>query len=254
MKKNWTLLLVYLFLSVFVKDLCSKPYRSTYLEKKFLDKIDRSKVKVILELGSYHGLDALMLQKHYQCPVFAFEASPINVEKIRKNIKGYNDVYLVEMAVWDESKMIPFFHCVGHPGSSACYKFNYLDLEVRTMEFIKMNKIKATLEDRMKLYDMEKFMVKAIRLDDWIEENEIENIDLICIDLQGAELPALKSLGKYLSRVKYVITEVEYKKIYEGEALFPEVNKFMESQGFTCFFQMKGHLFSDVLFIRNDLI
>lgn len=221
-------------------------YHSTYLEKKFLDHIDPSEVKVILEIGSHHGKDAVLLQKHYNCPVFAFEASPINVQEIKKNIADHPNVFLIEKAVWNETKPISFFHCNNHPGSSACYQFDYPALAKRE---------KRPLKEALIKYKLQEFKVEATRLDDWLLENEIDGIDLICMDLQGAELPALESLGKYLPTVKYVITEVEYQEIYKGEALFPAINDFMKKHGYTCYFQLnKKHLFNDVLFVRNDLL
>ena len=41
-------------------------------------------------------------------------------------------------------------------------------------------------------------IVNGIRLDTFINENNINNIDLLCMDLQGYELNALKSLGNHL--------------------------------------------------------
>ena len=45
----------------------------TYLEKKFLDKIDTSKVHTVVEIGAYNGLDSILLHLYYRCPVYAFE-------------------------------------------------------------------------------------------------------------------------------------------------------------------------------------
>jgi len=218
-------------------------YHSTYLEKKFVDKIDSSKIKTILEIGSHHGKDAIKLANFYKCPVFAFEASPLNIKEIKKTIERYSNVHLIEKAVWNYSGSIPFYHCDNHPGSSSCFTFDYPSLAQRE---------KRDLDDALKKYHLTEYIVPAIRLDEWMEENNIESVDLICMDLQGAELAALKSLGDYLATVRYVITEVEYEEIYEGQNLFPEIFQFMKKQGFTCYFQLKEKgLFNDILFVNN---
>jgi FkbM family methyltransferase len=50
--------------------------------------------------------------------------------------------------------------------------------------------------------------IKGTRMDTFMrEQNCISTVDLLCIDLQGYELNALKSFGQRLHDVKYIITE-----------------------------------------------
>ena len=86
-----------------------------------------------------------------------------------------------------------------------------------------------------------------------MKENQLNGVDLLCIDIQGATLSALKSMGAYISKLKYVICEVEYRSIYKGERLFEDIRDFMESNGFVCHYQDESCLWNDVLFIRQDL-
>ena len=46
----------------------------------------------------------------------------------------------------------------------------------------------------------ETFQVKVKRLDDYIFENNLENISLIKIDVEGYEFPVLKGLSNYFHR------------------------------------------------------
>jgi hypothetical protein len=57
-------------------------------------------------------------------------------------------------------------------------------------------------------------------------------IDLICMDLQGYELQALKSAGNFLSKIKYIITEACYVSTYVGGVNFEDLNKFLNENGF----------------------
>lgn len=52
------------------------------------------------------------------------------------------------------------------------------------------------------------------------------------MDLQGAELLALKSLGNFLDNVKYIHTEISYKEIYTGQVMYKELNDFIISNNF----------------------
>ncbi len=59
-------------------------------------------------------------------------------------------------------------------------------------------------------------------------------IDLIWMDLQGAELLALESAGALLERTRYVYTEVSHRPIYQGQCLFDDVDAFLKARGFRC--------------------
>ena len=55
--------------------------------------------------------------------------------------------------------------------------------------------------------------------------------DMINLDIQGAELLALKSMS-WLNDVKYIYTEVNEKELYKGCALLPEIDSYLEQFGF----------------------
>src|SRR6185295_12468113 len=86
-------------------------------------------------------------------------------------------------------------------------------------------------------YPAEKYVqneveVDCVRLDDLCSEQGIDTIDLIWMDLQGAELLALQSAGSLLDNVRYIYTEVSHRPIYSGQCLFDEVDAFLAKRGF----------------------
>ena len=74
--------------------------------------------------------------------------------------------------------------------------------------------------------------VDSIRLDTFCSNNNITNIDLIAMDLQGYELNALKSLGPLLQNVKYIITETCIISTYKGGCNFKELYELLSQFGF----------------------
>jgi len=52
------------------------------------------------------------------------------------------------------------------------------------------------------------------------------------LDIQGAELLALRGLGRYLDDIDYVYTEVNTKHLYRGCALLAELDSFLSGRGF----------------------
>jgi FkbM family methyltransferase len=75
--------------------------------------------------------------------------------------------------------------------------------------------------------------VSMKRLDEFLGEIELRSKVLLKLDVQGYELRALKGATTVLARVDYIVTEVSFRPLYEGQALFPEVFSFLSAQGFT---------------------
>jgi hypothetical protein len=72
------------------------------------------------------------------------------------------------------------------------------------------------------------------------------------MDLQGAELHALRGLGDAISGVKYIISEIERKPIYYGQDLLPEVDDYLRERGFTQAVEVhRDDWFSDYLYLRR---
>jgi len=76
--------------------------------------------------------------------------------------------------------------------------------------------------------------VEAVRLDTFMQLQNINHIDLLCMDLQGAEPLAIEGLGERIKDVAYIITEVCDKIFYEGEVPFQQFNDTLEKLGFEC--------------------
>lgn len=100
--------------------------------------------------------------------------------------------------------------------------------------------------------------VNAVRLDDQLAHLELGRPVLMKIDVQGAELEALKGGTATLSRTDYVLVECSFVELYDGQALAEEVFSFLESRSFDLvgLFSptvVNGRLVqADALFTRSD--
>ena len=59
-----------------------------------------------------------------------------------------------------------------------------------------------------------------------------EVINLLKVDVQGGELSVLRGATNTLRRTRLVWTEICFRKIYEGSALFGDIHAFMSNAGF----------------------
>jgi FkbM family methyltransferase len=212
-----------------------------YLDEFYTSPIGRnSDVKSILEIGSRDAKDALKLSEYYKCHVYAFECNPHTLQDCQKNIRKNPNVTLVPYAVWDKTGSIDFYPIVEtegvcyNPGASSCFP--------------------VSRSGHHKTYIQEKITVNSIRLDDWLNSQKIPQVDLLCIDAQGATMNILKGLGNNLAGVKYIITELEHKVIYEGETLRDTVDQFLEANGFRMYVGKMNRFFGDYLYVRKDII
>ncbi len=209
----------------------------------FKKKINKKKVKTIFEIGSRDAKDAIELSDRFQCHVFAFECNPDAIALCKKNIGSNPNVTLVPMGVWDTSGELAFYRVLdGNIGASSFFEFNP---EAKNYPDI--------LEEGLV---QEKITVPVIRLDDFLKKQGISNIDLLCMDVQGAAFQVLKSLGDNLSKVKYIIVELETHPIYTGEMLYQDVDQFLTKAGFIRSSEdlNPDGLFGDVLYINKTAL
>ena len=101
---------------------------------------------------------------------------------------------------------------------------------------------------------IEKNVVIAKRLDAVIPDSY--SFDFINLDIQGAELSALRGLGKHLQNARYIYSEVNKKQVYIGCPHISDIDKFLQTYGFrriaTRWVFKKG--WGDALWIKTDEI
>ncbi len=209
----------------------------------YMNKLNKKHIHTIFEIGSRDAKDAIELSDVFRCHVFAFECNPAALECCRKNIGLNPNITLVPYGVWDQTGQVAFYRVMdGNIGASSFFEFNpharnYPDI----------------LEEGLV---QEKIIVPTIRLDDFLHVNGIETIDLLCIDVQGAAYQVLHSLGDQITKVKYIIVELETHPIYSGEVLYHDVDRFLLDVGFKRASDAldPNGLFGDVLYTNQRQI
>lgn len=201
-------------------------WNSTYLEERYLCYIDKKEVDLVVELGAYLGLDAVLLHQYYNCPVYTFDCDQDRAEDIQRNIEPYPAVRFIPYGAWNETKTMTFYHS-NFRGASSFFQHDYKN---------KARKRKISEKEMRERLRMTPQTVKAIRLDEWMDKEQIARIDLLCVDVQGAALKVFEGLGDRLAEIKYIITEVDYDEQYVGQAFYAEINDFLTAKGFTGYF------------------
>jgi hypothetical protein len=83
-------------------------------------------------------------------------------------------------------------------------------------------------------------------------KNAIASIDILWMDIQGAELKALIGLKDKITAIKIMHIEVEFIEIYSCQPLFKDIRQYLVSNGFVFLgFTSKSKYFADAVFANN---
>lgn len=147
--------------------------------------------------------------------VIWIEGNPSLVETYMNLAKKEGHV-LLQGLIYDEDDLEMDFHLTNNLQSSSILEFE------------------KHLNYHPHINVTEKIKLKTKRLDTLLGENNIpdDSIDFINLDIQGVELRALKSLGKYLKNIRYVYTEINVGEVYKNNDNLKEIDNFLEALGF----------------------
>jgi len=169
---------------------------------------------IILEAGADTGSDTLeMLGIWPRAKIYAFEPVNESFQKLSQRFTKNNSVRCFNLAL-SEKEGKQKMYVSNTLSSSSLLKPKEHNIQHPEITFSISNEAETTT------------------IDAWASREGIEKIDFLWLDLQGCEMDVLKSAKKMLLSVKAIYTEVSLIENYEGSALYPEVRKFLEQQGF----------------------
>jgi FkbM family methyltransferase len=84
------------------------------------------------------------------------------------------------------------------------------------------------------IHVVEERKLKTSRMDTFIKNNNVDmnNYNFLNMDIQGAELMALKGFGDNLKYIDYIYTEVNIEPLYKDCALLHEIDAYLATYGF----------------------
>lgn len=164
------------------------------------------KVTNVLHVGAHLAEEA---KEYYNCgnPIVAWvEANPAVIPQIRQNLQPYLKQFVINCLVTDKDDETRWFNVTNYDGmSSSVFEF-----------------------DRHPMYSPDTVFVDRIDLPTTTIDTLADTYDLapelLCLDIQGAELLALRGATKTLEKVQWVYTEVSIASVYAGGAQIWELD------------------------------
>ena len=184
------------------------------LESPFVEILLNYELRTIFEVGSRDELDAIDMQNRYNpSMVHVFEPNPEAATLCRSNLAARDKFDFHELALWHESGNIRFYPveysiAAGgewgrNIGASSCFRES---------------------GDYGEQILQKEIVVVAETLAAFMKRQEVTKIDLLCMDVQGAALNVLRGASSRLADIRFILTEAETRQMYQGEALFKEIN------------------------------
>lgn len=179
---------------------------------------------VILEAGAFDGEDALRMSGLWPAGmIHTFEPVPLLFLKTKAKTFNCKNVRCYQLALSEQTSRAQFF------------------VSSNAQNEISGSGSLLEPKDHLKFYPDIKFNngieVQTINLDEWAQANQIDHIDFMWLDMQGAELAMIKAAPEILKTVKLIFMEIAFKETYKNVPLYPEVRAWLESQGFVVIFE-----------------
>jgi FkbM family methyltransferase len=212
---------------------------------KIVEKYLGKKVEVIFEFGSRYGEDTIEFAKIYpKSKIYAFECNPKTLSICKKNTEKYLNIKLIEKAVGDIDGTIKFY-----PINPNKTKTTWEDGNQGASSLFKASG-KYPIEE----YVQDEVEVPIVKLSTIMKEYSLSHIDILWMDIQGAELLALRGLENQLDNVYFIHTEVEFMEIYESQPLFTEIKNYLLGYNFFFYgFTNKSEFSGDAVFINRKI-
>ena len=187
----------------------------------------------VLHMGAHRGGEA-QIYDWFQKKTIWIEANPKIIPDLKDNVYQFPFQKVIQALLSDkDGDYIDFYISSNDSASSSIFEFG-----------------KKSIEQNLKM--VSKIKLRSCKLDTIVKNEPIEilDYDFWVIDLQGAELLALKGAMESLRKCKSILVEVSKNEYYKNAVNWEELKKFLNQNDFIQQWEpIEAH--SDVLFIKN---
>ncbi|CAB4757557.1 unannotated protein [freshwater metagenome] len=172
--------------------------------------------QLVIEVGANDGRDTIELALIFpEAVIHAIECDVRLFSVFLARTKAFTNVIFYPFAASDNFGFSSFYESHGGSlGSSSLLPPNLIKVKNPDICFNSNRKVLTG------------------KISDLIQSIDCKFVDLLWMDVQGAEFMILDDLKSHLPRIGAIYLEVEMSELYKGEALFPDISKLLQSHGF----------------------
>ncbi|HZS41104.1 MAG TPA: FkbM family methyltransferase [Polyangia bacterium] len=190
----------------------------------------------VLHLGAHTGEEAEAYARAGAERVLWFEANPRVMPALERHLAAFPGQRAVHAAVSDADDRTVELTIASNGQSSS---------------LLKMKRHRERYPDITEQGTVE---VRTITVDTWLARDGQSPADyqLANLDLQGAELLALRGMRGCLPSLRWIYAEINFEELYQGCPLAAELDAFLAPHGFTrAITADTGYGWADALYVRN---
>ena len=205
--------------------------------KEFDNKFDRDKIiksiaasddPVIFDIGAHHGESIDYLRGLFPFSVIhSFEPDPDSFSILSHKQSTNNKLY--NLAISDISGPSVFYrNKISHTNSLNKVNINSQDsIRAKNEKLVQNSSYLKEINNEIN--------INAITLDDFLEDHSIKVIDLLKVDVQGAEEKVFKGAVNSLAKIQAIIVEISLYDFYENGTSFLDIENCLFPAGFELF-------------------
>ena len=197
---------------------------------------------VIFDVGAYDGTVSLFYNKLFKdSKIYSFEPFKESFLKLKKNTSFFKNINIFNLGLNDVEGVMSF----------------YSNFSPSTNSILKSNKeADEIFNSEGKLDELEKIDAEFTTIDNFVKINSIQQIDILKIDVQGAEHKVLSGAKNAIKSgvIKMIYMEIILRPAYQGQIHFDETLSLLRSLDFELYNFYDLSLNSDAKLVQLDAI
>lgn len=160
--------------------------------------------------------------------LYGFEADPEECARVNAETPAGVEYTCFPLALWSSRGESTLRFCPRVPANSSLYPFDYA-----AMDRWKVSNGQEEYVMGQEMREVREIPLRTETLDAWSEANAVASVDFIRMNIEGAELEALRGGASLLPQTLGLLAEVS--TVDDGRPLFADMDVFARSQGFQFF-------------------
>jgi len=200
----------------------------------------QGKAKVVFDVGAHIGEITRIYRTLFPAAtIHAFEPSPLSFQQLMNATQNDINIHAYQTALSDSAVETPFF------ANTNAYTNSLLQIDDRANNYWG----EGRLQEQAKLF------LKTQTLDSFCEQNGLSQIDLLKLDVQGAEWLVLNGATKLLSQqeISLIYMEIIVAPTYKDQRKMHEYMQFLDDNKYELV-NIYNMIYSDEYLVQCDAL
>lgn len=199
-------------------------FKATFNRDSIIQSCVKDDQPIIFDIGAHEGQSIEYLENIFSNPIiYSFEPDPSTFKTLNKKASDKNKIFNLAFSNKDGDNIF-YKNKISHTNS--LFKVN-----INSIDSIRAQKEKNAFKKEIN----EEIRVKTSTLDSFFKQNDIDYVDLMKIDTQGAEELVLEGGQRSLHKINNIILEVSLFDYYTHKTNFSSIEKYLLPAGFELF-------------------